>query len=232
MIVFSPPMIRDSLIKAINKLNFIAEFKSFLNLDDYEYDDFLIDEQSPVHLYVGEDNYPSITVNQFIAMAEAKAQLKINSTQSYAKSDHEVYFLLDVSDYSTQQLLDNTFRGPDTFFEENEYPITILEKETVIDGKVYHSGLFNGFCIFHLLIEESGNFDEYNPSYSSYDFFVKISCEDQCIDMGIADTLASAYVFELQASLNILLPFSPGRIDLSSDDRSDETLLVYCLVGN
>jgi len=231
MVVFSPQEIKESLISAINKLNFLEgdiagiEFKKLSNLDENEYDDLTIDEQSPVCLYVGEDNYPSITANQFIVMAKAKNQLKINDTQSYAKSDHEVYFLLNVFDYSTQQLLDNSFRVSGSLAEENEFPITILEKETIIEGKIYHSGLFNGFCIFHLLVEESGDFDEYNPSYSSYDFFVKISCEDQSIDMGIADTLANAYVFELQSSLNILLSFSSGRIDPFIDDRSDETLL-------
>lgn len=229
MISFSPSTIKDSLISAINKLDFLEgniagiEFNEFSGFTDNEHD-FTIDEESPVSLYIGEDDSPKITASQFIAMSEIKDQLKINDAQSYAKSNHEVYFLLAISDYNTQQLLDNTFRGVNIFAKNDEFPVSILEKETVIDGKVYHSSLFNGFCIFHLLVEESGNFDKYDPSYSTYDYFVKISCEDQNIDMGIADILASAYVFELQTSLNILLPFSSGRIDSVIDDRSDETL--------
>lgn len=100
----------------------------------------------------------------------------------------------------------------------------MLEKHVQINGKNYTCSLFNGFCFFHSLVEKSGNFDEYCPSYSPDDYFVKISC-DQNLDMGEADALAHAYVFELQSSFNMILPFSTGRIAPYYPDRSDESLL-------
>ena len=123
MLIFSPVEIKDSIIGAIKKLPFLEgdiediEFSDFLNLDKNKYDDcddFTIEENSSVYLHIGEDNYPSITVAQFINLAQEKDHLKINSTQSYAKSDQEVYFLLESSDYAVTELLSNTFRIVDT----------------------------------------------------------------------------------------------------------------------
>lgn len=234
MLIFSPAEIKDSIIGAIKKLPFLKgdiediEFSDFLNFDKNKYDDcddFTIGENSSVYLHIGEDNYPSITVAQFINLAQEKDHLKINSTQSYAKSNQEVYFLLESSDYSVAELLSNTFRRFDAASGDIEGLCVALEKETVVDGKSYRISLFNGFCIYHLLVEESGNFDEYYPSYSPYDYFVRISCQDGNIDMSVADALAVAYVFELQAAFDISLPFSSGRTDVDIVDRSDESLL-------
>lgn len=234
MLIFSPTEIKDSIIDAIKKLPFLKgdiediEFSDFLNFDKNKYedcDDLTIGENSSVYFHIGEDNYPSITVAQFINLAQEKEQLKINSTQSYAKSDQEVYFLLESSDYSVAELLSNTFRRANTSSGNIETLCVALEKEIIVDGRSYHISLFNGFCIYHLLVEESGNFDEYYPSYSPYDYFVRISCQDGNIDMGVADALAAAYVFELQATFDILLPFSSGRTDVDIIDRSDESLI-------
>lgn len=75
---------------------------------------------------------------------------------------------------------------------------------------------------YHLLVEESGNFDKYCPSYSSYDYFIQVRSEEKNINQKVADALASAYAFELQSSFDMLLPFSVGRIDDEFVDNSTE----------
>ena len=224
MLNFSPATVKDDIIQSIKKLDAISgdiediTFSEFLDINESEYDDISIDENSTVTIYIGEEDYPSVTVGQFINMAQAKDKLKINRSQSYAKSDHEVFFLLDITDYNTIELLSNTFRGMGYYAGDYNHVNSILNKDAKIDDNIYHICLFNGFCIYHLLVEESGNHDEYYPSYSSADCFVKVSCDTHIIDMRIADELASAYVFELQATLNILLPFSSGRLENDWDD--------------
>ena len=230
MMTFSPSTLKEALVDAIKTLSFIEgdieeiDFNEFLDIDEAEYDDITIDENSSVCLYVGESDYPTISVSQFIHYAKSKSRLKINEAHSYAKSEHEIFFLINVSDYDTFEVLNNSFRGKNLFEEKKDGPAVVLEKEIMVNGTAYYASLYNGFCIFHLMVEESGNYDEYNPSYSPYDYFVRIRCDQSPIDMGIADSLASAYVFELQASFEILLPFSKGRIETATSDRSAETL--------
>lgn len=230
MLNFSSSTLKNDIIQAIEKLAAIngdiedITFSDFLDLNESEYDDISIDENSTVTIYIGEEDYPSVTVGQFINMAQTKDQLKINGSQSYAKNDHEVFFLLDITDYNTIELLSNTFRGMGYYAGDGNHTNSILNKDAKIDDNMYHICLFNGFCIYHLLVEESGNHDKYYPSYSSADCFVKISCDAHIVDMRIADELATAYVFELQATLNILLSFSNGRIDTDWCDVSDKSL--------
>ena len=225
MISFVPESLQADIIESINDLHFLKgnieeiEFSVFQKLEESadEYD-CEISENSMVCLSVGEDDFPLISVREFLDMAKCKAHLKINDAQSYAKSCNEVYFLLDVRDYATLELLSNTFPKKDV-------PITELEKTVILDGVKYKVGLFHGFCIYHLLVEESGNFDKYCPSYSSYDYFIRVHCDGENIKQNVADSLASAYAFELQSSFDIILPFSSGRIDDEFVDYSTESLL-------
>ena len=50
-------------------------------------------------------------------------------------------------------------------------------------------------------------------------------CDGENIKQNVADSLASAYAFELQSSFDIILPFSSGRIDDEFVDYSTESLL-------
>lgn len=222
MINFSTHKLKEDFLEAIKKLSFLKgeidgiDLKSFLvNLEDY--DDLLIEENTEILLDIGTDELVYIDVIQFVDMAKNKSKMKINDVHSYAKSEKEIYFLLDTSDYNTYMMLDNTFRRTDK-------ATTILEKCEDICGKKYSVGLFRGFNMFHLLVEESGMFNDFCPSYSSEDYFVRIQC-DSGIDMKIVDSLAVSYVFELQTSFDIVLPFSAGRIDLDTIDKSDESLI-------
>ncbi len=228
MVSFSSSDLERDFINSIKTLSFLSgyidgiEFNDFLNHNnDYDNDNanILIDEYTNVCLCIGDET-PIIDVKQFIKMASEKSQMKINNAQSYATSKFEAYFLLNVHDYGTSSLLGSTFLN-----RPEEKPLSILEKISVINGKTYHISLFNGFCIYHLLLEESGDFDEYYSSYSSLDYFVRIQCEDE-ISMSDADSLASAYVFELQTAFDIRLPFSTGRNELDSIiDRGNESLM-------
>ena len=143
MISFVPESLQADIIESINDLHFLKgnieeiEFSVFQKLEESadEYD-CEISENSMVCLSVGEDDFPLISVREFLDMAKCKAHLKINDAQSYAKSCNEVYFLLDVKDYATLELLSNTFPKKDV-------PITELEKTVILDGVKYKVGLFH-----------------------------------------------------------------------------------------
>lgn len=229
MIDFSSDILKTQIEEAIKTLDFLSgdieeiEFNELFSYDDSEYD-LTITEESSVCIHIGEDDFPMLSVKQFIDLALIHDELFINKDQSYARSKKEIYFLLDSVDYNTSVLLYNTFARKPRSYTRNQKPTSLLEKHVQINGKNYTCSLFNGFCFFHSLVEKSGNFDEYCPSYSPDDYFVKISC-DQNLDMGEADALAHAYIFELQSSFNMILPFSTGRIAPYYPDRSDESLL-------
>lgn len=107
MISFVPESLQADIIESINDLHFLKgnieeiEFSVFQKLEESadEYD-CEISENSMVCLSVGEDDFSLISVREFLDMAKCKAHLKINDAQSYAKSCNEVYFLLDVRDYT------------------------------------------------------------------------------------------------------------------------------------
>lgn len=222
MITFSPSSIKENILNAIQSLSFLEGY-----IEDIEFDEFfddkkledvdeeiIISDNSDVYLSLGDDTYPSIKLHEFINIANNLSELKINEAQSYAKNSREVYFLLDTEDYNTIEVLSNTFKGES---------VSALEKSVIIDGKIYHVCLFHGCCIYHLLVQKSGNFDDYAPSYSQYDFFVKVHCEDD-LDMKIADSLAISYIFELQSSFDLIISFNKGRLPPFEEDRSTETL--------
>lgn len=223
MISFSSLSLKNKLIDTLKKLSFLKgdiEGIEFIDLlsDSYNIEspkeDINITPNSDVCIYVGEDDFPCLKLNEFISLAQKKQNAHLNDKQSYARTPQEIYFLLDIDDYNTTEILYNTFKSNNS---------SALEKAIIIDGQKYNISLFNGFCLYHLLVEESGNFDEYYPSFSYYDFFIKIVCDD-VLNMKIADSLAIAYVFELQSSFNILLSFCDGRLPPLEDDRSTETL--------
>ena len=95
------------------------EFQDILSCEEIE-NDIQITENSQVCIYVGECDFPRITVKEFIHMSLVIDELSINSNQNYAKSSTEVYFLLDSSDYKTAEVLYNTFKNGNIFdyFEE------------------------------------------------------------------------------------------------------------------
>ena len=134
MVKFIPYSLKEELINSIEILSFLEgeiegisleELKKY-NEEDY---DVIINEDSLVDILVENDDYPSIHLKQFIEMARNKDEFKINSTYSYARSDTEVYFLLDTYDYSTISLLENTFNPNKYQFSESVLPKSILEKE-------------------------------------------------------------------------------------------------------
>ena len=93
MISFVPESLQADIIESINDLHFLKgnieeiEFSVFQKLEESadEYD-CEISENSMVCLSVGEDDFPLISVREFLDMAKCKAHLKINDAQSYAKS--------------------------------------------------------------------------------------------------------------------------------------------------
>lgn len=89
MISFVPESLQADIIESINDLHFLKgnieeiEFSVFQKLEESadEYD-CEISENSMVCLSVGEDDFPLISVREFLDMAKCKAHLKINDAQS------------------------------------------------------------------------------------------------------------------------------------------------------
>lgn len=225
MINFQTSSLKKEFSEAIKILSFLdgeidgIPLECFIDDEIDEDDDYeiIVHENTVIDLHIGDDEYPSIEVKHFIDMANNKSKSEISKNYNYAKSDKEVYFLLEINDYDTTLILGNTFS------DNHLLPISKLEKEVVYNGEAYSLSIFKGFSIFNLLLEERGICDEFFPSYSSYDYFVRIKSKDK-IKMDNADDLVNSYIFELQTTFDIYLSISNGRSENLTSVRGNTSL--------
>ena len=215
MLDFNPPELKDKLKSAINEFNFVdgeveeVEFKTILDEDSYHEYDNTITNSSEVVLFVGDEG-ASLSVDTFIKMYDEAEFIKINKAQSYACTKDEIFYLLDVSDYDAFMLLEHLKSIENPNVVQDKFANLYWKSEKKINSKTYEISVYQGFCIYHLLVTKSGKYDDYLPAYTEYDYFIRIKCSDG-INMQDMDDLAVAFIFELQATLDIRLSFSNGR---------------------
>lgn len=125
MIIFSSDILKTQIAETIKTLGYLSgdieevAFEELFSYDDSEYD-LTITEESTVCIHIGEDDFPMLSVKQFIDLALIQNELFINDDQSYARSKKEVYFLLDSVDYNTSELLYNTFARKPRSYTRNQ----------------------------------------------------------------------------------------------------------------
>lgn len=107
-------------------------------------------------------------------------------------------------DYHTTMLLENLEETNAPIINYNDEGLVFWKTEVKTENDIYSVCLFRGFCLYHPKVQERGKYDKYLPAYSEDDYFIRVSCESN-IDISIADSLAVALVFELQAAHNIFL---------------------------
>ena len=216
MIAFIPDNLKSDVLAMIERFSFIDG-----EIEDVPFSDIVtencefeatITKDSIVCLYIGEDNFPKTTLNYLLVLCDEWDKTEINQAQNYAKSSTEIDFLLGMLDYHTTMLLENLEKTSTPIINCNDEGLFFWKTEVKTENGIYSVCLFSGFCLYHLKVQESGNYDKYLPAYSEDDYFIRVSCESN-IDISIADSLAVALVFELQATHNILLDFSTGRPD-------------------
>jgi len=218
MISFEPIQLKDEVLIALEQFSFTEgeidciDFDQLLDEDCYDEYDAIITENSEVCLCIGEGEYPRTTLKYLLKVSRGWKDTKLNEKQNYAKSKNEVEFLLNVNDYNTIMFLDGLKESTNSIVQDTLEGTEFWHSQITVNQKNYHISLFNGLCIYHLLVQESGNYDEYLPAYSEYDYFVRITSEDE-VDIGIADSLAVSFVFELHARHNLVISFSEGRTD-------------------
>jgi hypothetical protein len=220
MITFEPVQLKDELCIALKELDFIdgdiEEIPFAVIFDEDSNKDYSkkITSQSSACIAIGQWDYPSISLEYFLYIYKQWKSSKINSSQSYAKSKNEVDFLLsiNINHYDSVQLLEALEMSKNPIVHTTSNGTEFWRSNITVDKKTYSISLFNGLCLYHFKVEESGNFDKYLPSYTPDDYFIRITC-DADIDMNIADELANAFIFEIQATHNIILDFSIGRSD-------------------
>lgn len=242
MFVYEPADLKDRLYVAIEKLDFLSGYI----VDDIEFGDILggdtcddeeiilITEDTPIYLNLWDGDYPSTTLGFFLNIMKNMNTAKLNDRQSYAKNTYEVDFLLTVNDYETCMILAGLERSDNHVVNKSPVGIELWKVESVVDGIKYEIALFKGVCLYHILVEQSGNYDEYNPSYTDSDYFVRIVSSDK-IDMAVCDNLAISFIFELQSTHKIILEFSNGRANSedkcsSDDDFSDKPYGIFPLI--
>ena len=235
MLVFDPPELQEKVLSFIKKLSFLKdghiediEFKDILNIDSYHNHDCVITKGSDVYFYMSGADLPSISVEDILDILNGWDSASINEIQSYAKYNNGVDFLINVNDYESIALLDELKAATHDIVNDVPGGTELWKTRICVAQKAYYVSLFNGFCKYHLLVEKSGNFDKYYPSFSPYDYFVRVTRDeksdktrdvtsgatsDERIDMKIADDLAIAYAFELYATHNLIFNFSEGRPD-------------------
>ena len=218
MISFDPIQLKDRVLSVLEKFSFTdgeivsIGFDQLLDADCYDDYDVIITENSEVCLCIGDSDYPKTTLSFLLNAYNSWEDAKLNEKQSYAKSKNEVEFLLNIDDYDTIMLLDGLKESANPVVQHTSEGIEFWHSQITVNQKTYHISLFNGLCIYHLLVQESENFDKYFPSYSEYDYFIRITSEDD-IDFKVADSLAMSFIFELHATHNLKIVFSKGRAD-------------------
>lgn len=188
--------------------------------EDIEYDINKISDETLIFPEIsGVEDYTSIKVRDFLDIFESIESAKINDSQSYACNEHEAYFLLEFPDYDTYTFLQGIEEKNSDIVNIENTSSKFWEMNYLLDGVEYNISLFNGLCLYHFLVEKSGNFDKYYPSFND-DFFIRIDSNGE-ISLEVCDKLATSYMFEMQSTLGLTLEFSAGRaetFELSEDD--------------
>lgn len=240
MINFIPESLKNEFLTILNKFDFLEgeiDGITFDELKDEEcYDDYDLEVsgETEVYLYIGEDSIPIVNINFLLDIFNKWENTKLNNAQSYAQNENEVDFLLNIPDYDDYSFLDALLHSENPVVEQVDNGINVWHVKVNKDGKVYDISLFNGFCLYHLLVQESGNYEDFFPAYSKYDYFIRILCNDG-IELNVADSLAQAFMFELYATHNLKLEFSkgrlaPGTVDYYKDDFKDKTMGIFPLI--
>lgn len=228
MISYDPPELKEKILAAFNTLSFvdgdIEEIEVDVILDENRNSDYdvTITEDSVVCLSMGEDTPPITTVKYILIVSENWESAKINNSQSYASNRFEVDFLLNITDYNTLMLIEGLERSSNPIIWSADQGTELWKTKISIEGKIYYISIYNGFCLYHLKVRESKNYDEYFSDYSEHDYFVRITGDN--VDQMVADSLAVSFVFELQSTHNILLSFSEGRPDFEEVYYEDGAL--------
>lgn len=218
MVTFEPMDLESQVKSAIEKLEFLSgsiediEFNEFSAEDLNDNYDVVINADSEVCLCIGQGDYPITTVDFLLNICEKLSESRLNESQSYAKNQNEVDFLLTVDDYDTMMILEGLERSNNPVVCKLKTGVYFWTNNVVVDNKTYEIALFKGICLYHILVEQSGNHDKYLPSYCENDYFVRIVSQD-ILDMKVADDLAVSFVFELQSTHGLVLSFSSGRPD-------------------
>lgn len=237
MLIFSPNEYRDLIPKAIEKFSFLsgeiadisfAQYGNIENLEEEYRDEDLeicIDKNTPVRLSFDEYDDIIIELAEFIRLYSLYDELKLNDSQSYARSNNDVFFLLDQIDYRTYDFLYSLACRKAEELVKPDGTYHMFPSNIELDGNMYSVELHKGFCFYHLLVEESENYNEEYPAYSVDDYFIHIS-GSPILNMTVADNLAFSYIFELQTTLNLSLAFSKGRPKINDiyffDERANK----------
>lgn len=241
MFVYQPVDLKDRLHIAIEKHDFLSgyivddiEFKDMPSMETCDDEEFFITEDTSVYLDLWDGEYPSTTLGVFLNIIENMSTAKLNDRQSYAKNTHEVDFLLTIKDYKTLMTLDCLEQSDNKVVNKSAVGTELWKIKSIVDGIKYEIALFKGICLYHILVEQSGNHNIYYPSYTDSDYFVRIVSSDK-IDITVCDNLAISFIFELQSTHNLILEFSNGRDDSEDeysldDDLSDEPYGIFPLL--
>lgn len=171
MVTFEPMDLESQVKSAIEKLEFLSgsiediEFNEFSAEDLNDNYDVVINADSEVCLCIGQGDYPITTVDFLLNICEKLSESRLNESQSYAKNQNEVDFLLTVDDYDTMMILEGLERSNNPVVCKLKTGVYFWTNNVVVDNKTYEIALFKGICLYHILVEQSGNHDKYLPSY-------------------------------------------------------------------
>ena len=159
MIEFIPHTLENEIIDMLNKLDFLEgeidgiSFDDIKNKNAYEsFDEQEITEKSEIYLEIGEDSYPLVTIKFLREIIGEWDSAKMNSTQSYAKSFNKAYFLLKIDDYDDCSFIDTILKSNNSVVKKEDVGRCLWNNSIVVDNKTYEVSLYNGICLYHLLV--------------------------------------------------------------------------------
>ena len=167
------------------------------DFDPADYDEIVISGSMEIEFRVpySYDFFTTLTLDQLelLTLEMENAVLEDNARCWTFK---RVLVHVGLVDYSTIKLLEGIY--------EKSYFDDFLPSNTMIDGIEVKCTLARGVTPFGLLVLKEGNFSKHYPAVVEDDLFVNITSSSK-LTRDQVDVVLNAYIFELDASLGIVL---------------------------
>lgn len=210
MITFENKELKKSVLEILEffETNDIEyDFYDMEDVDDPDIEDsVVIDLHTRFNFGLPDcEEYRDYTIGETISLVQEVKSAKIVENCKYVSTNRA---MIRVDLLNRERL---------SFIDDSIFEVNITFK-----GKDYSIDLIRDDIAFGILVVMSGEYNDYLPPMLYDELFIEISSKDK-IDENIIDHIAHAYIFEINASLNIDLHESPRPElnDFYGDEEED-----------
>jgi len=177
--------------------------------DPAEFEDITITEDSKLKIGLPQcDDSIEITYGELIALADELANAKLVENVEYWAPTRFLLRVAPIAPHSSLKLIEHLYAG--SSFAEG-----ICITETVVGPCKCECSLVSGYSPFAFLITGRACWDKYYPPVLPDDLFIQV-CFDKGASPALVREIASAYQFELGATLSLYLERSPRADEIDN----------------